>query len=123
MKKISTTNAPAAVGPYSQGVESNGFLFVSGQLPVTMATGEMETDIKKATYACLANVKAIVEEAGFTMNNVVKATVFMKDFDQFAEMNEVYADFFDGHAPARAAFQVSRLPKDAVVEIEAIVAK
>lgn len=123
MKKISTVNAPAAVGPYSQAVESNGFVFVSGQLPITMATGQMETEIKKATLASLNNLKAIVEEAGLKIENVVKTTVFMKDLEEFTAMNEVYAEFFGAHTPARSTFQVAKLPKDAIVEIEAIVSK
>ena len=123
MKKIVTSNAPAAVGPYAQGVEDNGFLFISGQLPITVATGEIETDIKKATKACLDNIKAIVEEAGLTIENVVKTTVFMKDLEEFTTMNEVYAEFFGSHTPARSTFQVAKLPKDAIVEIEAIVAR
>lgn len=123
MKKIVTSNAPAAVGPYAQGVEDNGFLFISGQLPITVATGEIETDIKKATKACLGNIKAIVEEAGLTIENVVKTTVFMKDLEEFTTMNEVYAEFFGSHTPARSTFQVAKLPKDAIVEIEAIVAR
>ena len=123
MNKISTTNAPAAVGPYSQGVENNGFLFISGQLPITMATGELETDIEKATLACLSNLKAVAEAAGFTTSNIVKTTVFMEDLGNFAAMNEVYAKFFGDHAPARSTIQVAKLPKDAVVEIEAILSK
>lgn len=123
MKKISTVNAPAAVGPYSQAVESNGFVFVSGQLPITMATGQMETEIKKATLASLNNLKAIVEEAGLKIEDVVKTTVFMKDLEEFTAMNEVYAEFFGAHTPARSTFQVAKLPKDAIVEIEAIVSK
>ena len=123
MKKIVTSNAPAAVGPYAQGVEDNGFLFISGQLPITVATGEIETDIKKATKACLGNIKAIAEEAGLTIENVVKTTVFMKDLEEFTIMNEVYAEFFGSHTPARSTFQVAQLPKDAIIEIEAILAR
>ena len=123
MKKIATTKAPAAVGPYAQAVEVNGFVFVSGQLPINMETGEMETDIRKATLASLSNLKSIVEEAGLSIDNVAKTTVFMKDLEEFTAMNEVYAEFFGSHTPARSTFQVAKLPKDAVVEIEAIVSK
>lgn len=123
MKKIATTKAPAAVGPYSQGVENNGFLFISGQLPITMETGELETDIEKATLACLSNLKSVAEAAGFTTDHVVKTTVFMADLANFTAMNEVYAKFFGDHAPARSTIQVAKLPKDAVVEIEAILSK
>ncbi len=123
MEKIATTNAPAAVGPYAQAVESNGFIFVSGQLPITVATGEMETDIKKATLASLSNLKAILAEAGLEIENVVKTTVFMKNLEDFTSMNEVYAEFFGSHTPARSTFQVAKLPKDAIVEIEAIACK
>lgn len=123
MNKIATTNAPAAIGPYSQGVENNGFLFISGQLPITMATGELETDITKATLACLTNLKSIAEQAGFSINNIIKTTVFMEDLSNFTAMNEVYAEFFGEHAPARSTIQVAKLPKDAVLEIEAILSK
>lgn len=123
MKKIATNNAPAAVGPYAQAAECNGFIFASGQLPITVSTGEMETEISKATLACLSNLKAIAEEAGLTIENIVKTTVFMKDLEDFAAMNEVYANFFGSHTPARSTFQVAKLPKDAMIEIEAIIAR
>lgn len=123
MKSIATQNAPAAIGPYSQGYEANGFVFTSGQLPITMATGELETDVKKATLAALNNVKAIVIEAGLQASDIVKTTVFLQSMDDFAEMNQVYADFFGEHAPARSTIQVAKLPKDAVLEIEAIAVK
>ena len=120
---LHSDKAPAAVGPYAQAVEVNGFVFVSGQLPINMETGEMETDIRKATLASLSNLKSIVEEAGLSIDNVAKTTVFMKDLEEFTAMNEVYAEFFGSHTPARSTFQVAKLPKDAVVEIEAIVSK
>lgn len=124
MKKIiATTNAPGAIGPYSQAIATETMVYTSGQLPIDMATGEMQTEIKAATKACLENVKAILEEAGLTMENVIKTTVFMKDMGQFLDMNEVYATFFPSNPPARSAVQVAALPKDAVVEIEVIATK
>ncbi|MGL5440040.1 MAG: RidA family protein [Filifactoraceae bacterium] len=124
MKKIiSTTKAPGAIGPYSQGIATEGLVYTSGQLPIDMTTGELQTDIKLATKACLENVKAILEEAGLTMDNIIKTTVFMKDMGQFVDMNEVYASFFQSNPPARSAVQVAALPKDAVIEIEVVAAK
>lgn len=117
---IATTNAPSAIGPYSQGIATESFIYTSGQLPIDMVTGELKSDIKEATKACFENVKAILEEAGVGMENIVKATVYMKDMSQFALMNEVYATFFTQNPPARSAVQVAALPKDAVVEIEVI---
>ncbi len=120
MKSILTSKAPAAIGPYSQGKDTSNFVFTSGQLPINMETGNMETEIKAATKASLENVKSIIEEAGLTMADVVKTTVFISDMENFGEMNEVYATFFGENAPARSCVQVARLPKDALVEIEAI---
>lgn len=120
MKSIVTSKAPAAIGPYSQGKDTSNFVFTSGQLPINMETGNMETEIKAATKASLENVKSIIEEAGLTMTDVVKTTVFISDMENFGEMNEVYATFFGENAPARSCVQVARLPKDALVEIEAI---
>lgn len=120
MKSIVTSKAPAAIGPYSQGKDTSNFVFTSGQLPINMETGNMETEIKAATKASLENVKSILEEAGLTMADVVKTTVFISDMENFGEMNEVYATFFGENAPARSCVQVARLPKDALVEIEAI---
>ena len=120
---ISTASAPGAVGPYSQAVAANGFLFVSGQIPLDPATGELVTgDIQAMTRRVLDNVKAIVEAAGANMDATVKCTVFLADMADFAAMNEVYAQYFQEPFPARAAFQVGALPKGARVEIEAIVA-
>lgn len=118
MKIINSEKVPAAIGPYSQAVLSGGLLFVSGQLPIV--DGELVDEIKEATRACIMNAKAIIEKAGGTLENVVKTTVLMRDINQFAQMNEVYADFFSDHKPARAAYQVANLPKLAVVEIEFI---
>lgn len=123
-KQISTTNAPAAIGPYSQAIEANGMVFVSGQLPVDPATGEFaEGGIKELTRQSLTNMKNILAEAGLTMDNVVKTTVFLADMADFAAMNEVYASFFEGVAPARSAVAVKTLPKGALVEIECIAVK
>ncbi len=117
---ISTTKAPAAIGPYSQAVKAGNIMYISGQLPVNPATGQMPTTVEEQTKQSLENVKAIIEEAGLDMNAVVKTTVFLKDMNQFVAMNEVYASYFSGECPARATVEVARLPKDALVEIEAI---
>ena len=120
-KQINTTSAPAAIGPYSQAIEANGFVFVSGQLPIDPATGAFaEGGIKELTRQSLNNMKAILSEVGLTMANVVKTTVFLADMADFAEMNEVYATFFEGVCPARSAVAVKTLPKEARVEIECI---
>lgn len=118
---ISTPNAPAAIGPYSQAVEINGMLFISGQLPVDPATGEfVEGGIKELTHRSLTNIQNILAQAGLTLSNVVKTTVFLADIADFAEMNEVYASFFQAPYPARSAMAVKTLPKGARVEIECI---
>lgn len=120
-KQISTAKAPAAIGPYSQAIEANGMVFVSGQLPVNPETGEFaEGGIKELTRQSLTNMKNILAEAGLGMENVVKTTVFLADMTDFAAMNEVYASFFEGVAPARSAVAVKTLPKNALVEIECI---
>ena len=120
-KQINTTAAPAAIGPYSHAIEANGMVFVSGQLPIDLATGAFaEGCIKELTRQSLTNMKAILAEAGLTMDNVVKTTVFLADMADFAEMNEVYASFFQGVCPARSAVAVKTLPKEARVEIECI---
>lgn len=120
-KIIATDKAPAAIGPYSQGVKAGNLLFVSGQLPLDPATGIMPDGIEAQTKQSLQNVKAIIEEAGGTLKDVIKCTVFLKDMNDFAGMNKVYAEYFTENYPARAAVEVARLPKDADVEIEAIV--
>ena len=118
---ISTPNAPAAIGPYSQAIEANGIVFVSGQLPINPATGQFaEGGIGELTRQSLTNIKNILAEAGLTMDNVVKTSVFLADMADFAGMNAVYAEFFPGTAPARSAVAVKTLPKDARVEIEGI---
>ena len=120
---ISTKNAPAAIGPYSQAVKAGNLLFVSGQIPMDPATGEaVEATIQAQTTRSLSNLKAILEQAGGSLDNVVKTTVFLKDMNDFAEMNKVYQSFFQSDCPARSAVQVAKLPKDVLVEIEAIAA-
>ena len=121
---IATAQAPAAIGPYSQAIEANGTLYVSGQLPINPATGEFaEGGIKESTAQSLTNMSHILEEAGMTLANVVKTTVFLADMADFAEMNEVYAQFFTAPFPARSAVAVKTLPKGARVEIECIAVK
>ena len=121
---ISTTGAPGAIGPYSQAVKAGDFLFVSGQLPIDPATGAFAgDDITAQTRQSLTNVKSIVEAAGMTMADVVRVGVFLQDMEHFGAMNAVYGEFFTGDCPARAAVQVARLPKDALVEIEAVACK
>ena len=121
---IHTENAPAAIGPYSQAVQAGNMLFVSGQLPVDPATGVFAgEDITAQTRQSLTNVKNILEEAGFSMADVVKTTVLLANMSDFAAMNAVYAEFFSAPFPARAAFAVKDLPKAALVEIEAIAVK
>lgn len=123
-KRIATTKAPAAIGPYSQAVEVNGMVFVSGQLPVDPGTGEfVPGGIKELTHRSLTNIKNILAEEGLTMQHIVKTTVFLADINDFTEMNEVYASFFEGVAPARSAMAVKTLPKGARVEIECIAVK
>ena len=124
MKAISTTNAPAAIGPYSQAIEANGTVYVSGQLPINPATGNFaEGDIKALASQSLTNIKNILAEAGLEMKNVVKVTVLLADIADFAAVNEVYAQFFEAPYPARSAFAVKDLPKGAKIEIEAIAVK
>lgn len=123
-KIIATTNAPGAIGPYSQAVNVGDMVFASGQLPLDPATGAFPEGIEAQTRQSLTNAKAIIEAAGLTMDNVVKTTVFLSDMNNFAAMNGVYAEFFtEGSYPARSAVEVARLPKDALVEIEVIACK
>ena len=124
MKAISTSNAPAAIGPYSQAIEANGFIYASGQLPSDPATGAFpEGGIKEQTRQSILNAQAILKEAGADLSNVVKTTVLLADIADFGAMNEVYASFFNAPYPARSAFAVRDLPKGALVEIEMIAAK
>ena len=121
---ISTSQAPAAIGPYAQAVETNGLVITYGQLPIDPATGAFPEGIQAQTRQSLTNVKAILTEAGTDMDHVLKTTVFLSDMNNFAAMNEVYATFFtEGSYPSRSAVEVARLPKDALVEIEVIAAK
>ena len=121
MKVIATEKAPAAVGPYSQGIKAGDFLYTSGQLPIDPATGQLvQDDIQTATRVALNNVKAVLEEGGASLDTVVKVTVFVKDMNNFGAINEVYAEYFTDHKPARSLVEVARLPKDGVIEIEAV---
>ena len=118
---IHTENAPAAIGPYSQAVKAGNLLFVSGQVPFVPETMEIvEGDVKAHTAQSLKNLQAILKEAGADFSNVVKTTVFIKDMNEFAQINEVYAEYFGENKPARACVEVARLPKDVKVEIELI---
>ena len=120
MKIVNTSSAPAAIGPYSQGIIVNNLFYSSGQIPLT-ASGEMVTgDIAEQTHQVFKNLKAVLDEAGASLESVVKSTVFLKDMNQFAEFNEVYGQYFAEHKPARSCVEVARLPKDALVEIEVV---
>ena len=123
-KAIATTQAPAAIGPYSQAIEAGNTIYVSGQLPINPATGEFaEGGVAELTRQSLTNIKHILAEAGLTMDHVVKTSVFLADMADFAEMNAAYAEFFTGTAPARSAVAVKTLPKNARLEIECIAVK
>lgn len=119
---LNTKNAPEAIGPYSQGIDTGKLMFLSGQIPICPTEGKIiATDIEGQTKQALENVKAILESCGCTMDNVVKTTVYLKDINDFVKMNEVYKEFFkEGNYPARSAVQVAALPKDALVEVEVI---
>ncbi|MEN6311837.1 MAG: RidA family protein [Acidobacteriota bacterium] len=120
-KQIQTNKAPQAIGPYSQGIAANGFVFVSGQIPIDPATGAVSTGtIEEQARLVLKNIGAVLEAAGCSYDDVVKTTVLLQDMNDFAKMNAVYGEFFKLPCPARAAFQVARLPKDVKIEIEAI---
>jgi 2-iminobutanoate/2-iminopropanoate deaminase len=124
MKAIHTNNAPAAIGPYSQAIEVNGFVFASGQIPINPATGDfVEGGIKEQTRQALTNAGNILKEAGTDLGHVVKTTVYMADMGDFVAMNEVYAQFFNEPYPARSAVAVKALPKGALVEVEVLAAK
>lgn len=119
--KVETMNAPAAIGPYSQAIQAGNTIYISGQLPIDPKTGEFAgNDITSQTRQSLENIKEILSHTGNAMSNIVKTTVFLKDISDFAAMNEIYAEYFTGICPARAAYQVAALPKNALVEIEAI---
>ncbi|WP_304342302.1 RidA family protein [Campylobacter ureolyticus] len=120
MKVINTTNAPAAIGPYSQAIKANGFLFVSGQIPLT-PNGELAgDDIKTQTKQILKNLKSILKEAHLSLKDTVKTTIFLKNMDDFSVVNEIYAQAFKEHKPARSTVEISKLPKDVLIEIELI---
>ena len=120
---ISSKKAPGAIGPYSQGIVAGGLVFVSGQLPIDAATGVMAEGIEQQTKQSLTNIQHILAEAGLTMKDVVKTTVFLADMSLFGDMNKVYATFFEIDCPVRSAVAVKALPKDALVEIECIAAR
>ena len=121
MKVISTKKAPAAIGPYSQAIQVGNLVYTSGQIPIDPSTGAfVEGGIKEQTRQSLTNVKSILEEAGLSMSNVVKTTVFLTDMNDFADMNAVYAEFFSEPFPARSAVAVKTLPKGALLEIEVV---
>ena len=120
MKKVQTNEAPAAIGPYSQGMIVENLFFSSGQIPLT-ASGEMVNgDVKEQTHQVFRNLQAVLKEAGATLDTVIKATVFIKSMNDFGPINEVYGEYFSAHKPARSCVEVARLPKDALVEIEVI---
>lgn len=124
MKKvISTDKAPAAIGPYSQAIEVNGIVYTSGVIPVVPETGEIPEGSQAQAKQALTNLSNLLEAAGSSMNNVIKTTVFIKEMNDFGAINEVYATFFDGDFPARSCVEVARLPKDVMLEIEAIATK
>jgi 2-iminobutanoate/2-iminopropanoate deaminase len=120
MKIVSTNQAPAAIGPYSQGIIAGNLFYSSGQIPLT-AEGELVTgDISEQTHQVFKNLKAVLEEAGASLETVVKATAFLKDMNSFADFNDVYGQYFAEHKPARSCVEVARLPKDVLIEIEVI---
>lgn len=125
MKKvIATDKAPAAIGPYSQAVEVNGMVYTSGVIPIVPSTGEIvEGGIEEQAGQALSNLKALIEASGVKMEDVVKTVVFIKDMNDFAKVNEIYARYFTENCPARSCVEVARLPKDVLIEIEAIAAK
>ena len=124
MKKvISTTNAPAAIGPYSQAIEANGFVFASGQIPVNPETGEIPEGIEAQAEQVMKNVKNLLEAAGTSVDQVVKTGVFIKNMDDFATINGIYAKYFAKDCPARSCVEVARLPKDVLLEMDAIAVK
>ena len=122
-KIIATDKAPAAIGPYSQAIEAGGFVFASGQIPVDPATGNIPEGIEAQAKQALTNVKNLMEASGLSMDNIVKTSVFIKDMNDFAKVNEVYAAFFDNDFPARSCVEVARLPKDVLIEVEVIAAR
>ncbi|WP_066321868.1 2-iminobutanoate/2-iminopropanoate deaminase [Bacillus sp. FJAT-29814] len=120
MKVVQTNGAPAAIGPYSQGIVVNNMFYSSGQIPLTSEGTMVTGDIKDQTHQVFRNLQAVLKEAGASLETVVKATVFIKNMDDFAAINEVYGEYFSVHKPARSCVEVARLPKDALVEIEVV---
>ncbi|HEY5563459.1 MAG TPA: RidA family protein [Clostridiaceae bacterium] len=122
MKKeiINTEKAPKAIGPYSQAVKFGDFIFTSGQIPIDPESGELISDISKATSQCIENLKCILKEAGTSLNNVIKTVIYMRNLEEFSIVNQVYATYFTENQPARSCVEVSALPKDAIIEIEAV---
>ena len=120
---VAPAEAPKAVGPYSQGISAGSFIFTSGQLPLNPSTNTMPKGIEAQARQSLDNVKAVVEAAGSDMSKVVKVTIFLKDLNDFNKVNEIYATYFTGEAPARSCVQVARIPRDALIEIEAVAVK
>ena len=123
MKVISTDKAPAAIGPYSQAIEVNGMVYASGQIPVNPATGEIPEGVEAQAKQALTNLTNLLVEAGSSIEKVVKTTVFIKNMEDFGKINEIYAEYFTGTYPARSCVEVARLPKDVLLEIEAIAIK
>lgn len=123
MESINTKKAPAAVGPYVQGMVHDGLIFTSGQLPINPENGELVMDIEAAAKQSLTNVLEIVKEAGGKLENIIKVNIYVKDMNDFGKVNKVYEEFFGSHKPARSCIEVARLPKDGVIEIEAIAYK
>lgn len=121
MKEIKTTNAPAAIGPYSQAIVSGNLLFTSGQIPINPETGEIPDGVVAQARQALTNVKNLIEASGASIDNVIKTSVFIKDMNDFAKINEIYAEFFTEPYPARSCVEVARLPKDVLLEVETIV--
>lgn len=120
MKTVQTNQAPAAIGPYSQGIIVNNLFYSSGQIPLTAEGVLVDGDIKEQTHQVFRNLHAVLTEAGASFETVVKATVFIKNMDEFALVNEVYGEYFSSHKPARSCVEVARLPKDVLVEIEVV---
>ncbi|ABO65428.1 MULTISPECIES: RidA family protein [Geobacillus] len=120
MRKVETKNAPQAIGPYSQGIIVNNMFYSSGQIPLTPEGELVKGDIQAQTHQVFQNLKAVLEAAGASLETVVKTTVFIKNMDDFAAMNEVYSQYFPNHKPARSCVEVARLPKDVLVEIEVV---
>ncbi|OPA73195.1 deaminase [Paenibacillus selenitireducens] len=120
LEAVATTQAPAAIGPYSQAMKFGNLLFTSGQIPLNLEGQVVEGGIAEQTHQVFRNLQAVLAEAGATFNDVIKATVFIKDMNQFAELNGIYATYFGDHKPARSTVEVARLPKDVLVEIELI---